>query len=571
LSFGLEILYNRQKIILGGIFMKIRWFIVVVFILTVLGLYAVGESKEVGWQVSGKKGVVVAGPEGSAKAGLEILVKGGNAADAAVATILALSVVDSGGFCFGGEVPILIYEAERGVVDSISGMGVAPALATREYFQKAGGIKGRTSASAAVPAVLDACLVLLDRYGTMKFADVTEPVLRILDRNEKTWHSNLAATLRRLIQVEKRAKDRKRGLRLVSDYFYRGPIAREIDTWSRANSGLIRYSDLATHITRVEEPVKATYRGYTVCKCNTWTQGPYLLQALKLLEGFDFKLMDFQTPDTIHAIVESMKLAMADRDAYYGDPLFEDVPLQQLLSSEYSRMRRELINMHRASMTQQPGDPLVGKPLRNEKVTGKDTNISSSDTTTCLVADRFGNVVAATPSGWGGVLAGNTGVWLGSRLISFNTWKGHPNCIQPGKRPRITLTPTIVLKDGKPVLAVSIAGGDTQDQATLQIVTNYIDFGLSPDKLITTPRYATHHYVGSFSQTPPILGGLTISTRMGKEIIRKLKARGHIINPNSSTGHVAQLRTVVVIGTKSGVLHGAGDPEATPKRTAAAF
>lgn len=551
--------------------MKIRSLIAFVFILTVLNLFLEVESKEIGWHVSGKRGVVVAGPEGSAEAGLEMLLKGGNAADAVVATILALSVVDSGVFCFGGEVPILFYEAERGVVDSISGMGVAPALATREYFQKAGGIKGRTSASAAVPAVLDACLVLLDRYGTMKFADVTVPVLRILNRKEKTWHSNLAATLRRLIQAEKRAKDRKRGLRLVSDYFYRGPIAREIDAWSRNNGGLIRYSDLATHITRVEEPVKATYRGYTVCKCNTWTQGPYLLQTLKLLEGFDLKSMGFQTPDTIHAIVEAMKLAMADRDDYYGDPLFEDVPLQQLLSGEYSRLRCKLINMRRASMTQQPGDPLLGKPLRNEKLTGKGLRASSNDTTTCLVIDRFGNVVAATPSGWGGVLAGNTGVWLGSRLISFNTWKGHPNCIQPGKRPRITLTPTIVLKDGKPVLAVSIAGGDTQDQATLQIVTNYIDFGLSPDKLITTPRYATHHYIGSFNQTPPILGGLTISTRMGKEIIRKLKARGHIINPNNSAGHVAQLRTVVVIGTETGVLHGAGDPEAVPKRTAAAF
>jgi gamma-glutamyltranspeptidase/glutathione hydrolase len=551
--------------------MKIRWFVVVVFIVSILNQCAVVKAKEVGWRVSGKNGVVVAGREGSAEAGLEMLIKGGNAADAAVATILALSVVDSGGFCFGGEVPVLIYDAKRKVVDSISGMGVAPALATLEYFKKTDGIKRGTGASAAVPAVLDTCLVLLDRYGTMTFAEVAAPALRILDRHKKSWHINLAATLRRLIQAERRAKERKQGLRLVGDYFYRGPIAREIDEWSRVNSGLIRYSDLATHTTRIEEPVKTTYRGYTVYKCNTWTQGPYLLQALKLLEGFDFKSMGFQTPDTIHAVVESMKLAMADRDAYYADPLFEDVPLQQLLSDEYSRLRRELINMHRASMTQQPGDPLASKPLRNEKLTGKDLRASSNDTTTCLAADRFGNVVAATPSGWGGVLAGNTGVWLGSRLISFNTWNGHPNCIQPGKRPRITLTPTIVLKEAKPVLAVSIAGGDTQDQATLQMVTNYIDFGLSPDKLVTTPRYATHHYVGSFNQTPPILGGLTISTRMGKDIIRQLKARGHIINPNNSKGHVGQLRTALVIDPQSGVLYGDGDPNAVPKRTAAAF
>lgn len=551
--------------------MSIRLFVVVTLAAVVSALCVTAKAEKRGWQASGKNGVVVAGRNGSAQAGLEMLQKGGNAADAAVATILAESVVDGDKFCFGGEVPILIYDDARGAVEAISGMGAAPKLATLEYFERTGGIKVGTIQSAAVPAVLDACLTLLERYGTMSFAEAAAPTLRILNRREKKWHANLAQTLRRLIEAEKITKDRKYGLRLVADYFYRGPIARQIDTWSRANGGLIRYSDLATHTSQIEQPVKATYRGYTVCKCNTWTQGPYLLQTLKLLQGFDLKSMGFQTSDTIHVIVEAMKLALADRDVYYADPLFEDVPIWQLLSEEYTRLRRELISLKQASKVQQPGAPVAGKALLDEGKAREGLKILTGDTTTCLVADRWGNVVAATPSGWGGVLAGDTGIWLGSRLISFNTWKDHPNRIQPGKRPRITLTPTIVLKDNKPVLAVSVAGGDTQDQATLQIVTNYIDFGLTADKLVATPRYATNHYVGSFNQTPPILAGLTISIEMGAELRRQLQKRGHIINPNDSKGYVPQERTAIVIDPQSGMLCGAGDPNAVPERTAAAF
>jgi gamma-glutamyltranspeptidase/glutathione hydrolase len=555
--------------------MKSWRFIVVIAVVVVFDFCAVFGDEEDNWQASGKNGVVVTGKKGSSDAGLEILKKGGNAADVEAAMLLALSVTDSASYCFGGEVPIIVYDAKRKVVEVISGMGVAPQLATLEYFNKTGGIKGDTIQAAAIPAPLGACIALLERYGTMTFAEVAAPTLRLLDSGQEQWHADLARTLRRLIEAEKVAGDRKHGLRLVSDYFYRGPIAREIDAWSRANGGLIRYSDLATYATRIEEPVKANYRGYTVCKCDTWTQGPWLLQALKLLEGFDLKSMGFQRLQTIHVIIEAMKLAMADRDVYYGDPYFVEVPMKQLLSDEYASVRRKLIDMQRASMVQRPGDPLAGKALLDEKRTGKGLNAPSSDTTTCLAADRWGNVVAATPSGWSGVLAGKTGVWLGCRLISFNTWQGHPNCIEPGKRPRITLTPTIVLKDEKPVLAISVAGGDTQDQAALQIVTNYIDFGLSADKLITTPCYATTHYIGSFNQPPPVLGGLSISERMGTEILRQLEKLGHIINPDSSMGNVPPLRetqrTVIVINPESGMMYGAGDPSDKGARTAGAL
>ena len=538
----------------------------IVVICIVFAVYALADADELNWHAKGKN-VVVAGRTGSAEAGLEIFKAGGNAADAAVATLLALNVTDSDQFNFGSEMGILVYDAKRGVVEALSGLGAAPALATREHFEKDGAIKDDSMHAMPVPAPLDAYVTLLDRYGTMRFAQVAQPALRLLDRHQENWHAKLAVTIRRLIKAEKKAKDRNRGLRLVSDYFYRGPIAREIDAWSRANGGLIRYSDLARHATRVEEPVTATYRGYTICKCNTWTQGPYLLQTLKLVEGYDLKSMGFQSADTIHLCVEAMKLGLADRDVYYGDPLFADVPLKELLSDEYTRMRRKLIDMCHASMVQRPGDPIASKSLLDEKRTKEGLkSVPEHDTTNCLAADQWGNVIAITPSGWG-PMAGNTGIWTSGRLVSLNVWEGHPNCIKPGKRPRMTLTPSIVLKDGKPVMAVSVAGGDTQDQGTLQIITNHIDFGLSAPELVSTPRYCTDHLVGSFSQTPPALGKIVMGTKTASEVVEELKSRGHKIRLSDFW----QMRTVIAIDPETGMLHGAGDPEAPIPRHAAAY
>ncbi len=546
--------------------------IVLVAIITVsCGLCFSAEPNQSNWRATGKNGAVVAGKPGSASAGLAVLRQGGNAADAAAATIFALSVTDAASACFGGEVPIIVYDAKRNVVEVIAGMGTAPRLAALDYFERAGGIKGGTAQSAAVPAVLDACITLLDRYGTMTFTQVVDPTLKLLDKGGEKWHADLTRTLRRLVEAEKPTADRRQGLRLVADYFYRGPIARELDAWSTANAGLIRYTDLATHVTRIEQPVSADYRGCTVYKCDAWTQGPYLLETLNLLEGFDLKGMGFQSPQTIHVIVEAMKLALADRDTWYADPLFENVPLRQLLSEEYTLLRRQLIDMNVASTALRPGDPYTPRVLLDEKTARAGVEGADSDTSTCLVADKWGNVIAATPSGWGGVLAGDTGVWFGSRLISFNLWKNHPNHIEPGKRPRITLTPTLVFKDGKPVLAVSVAGGDTQDQASIQIVTDFIDFGLPADKLVSTARYATEHYIGSFSQTPPVLAGLTIGPQFGPDCLQQLQQWGHILNPKAPKGHVPQDRTVLVMDHKKRVLYVAGDPNADSPRTAAAF
>jgi gamma-glutamyltranspeptidase/glutathione hydrolase len=515
------------------------------------------------WKAAGKHGAVVAGKPEAADAAIQMLSRG-NAVDAAVSALLVLSVTDARNFCFGGEVPILVFDAKRNVIEVLCGQGAAPRLATVDYFEKhkGGRIPGPGDpTTAAVPAALDACLTALDRYGTQTFAQTAQPALKLLEQQQSGWKADLARTVRRLIEAEKASGgDRRRGLRLVADCFYRGPIAREIDAWSRQHGGLIRYSDLATHATRVEEPVAIDYRGYTIVKCGPWTQGPFLLQTLRLLEKFDLKTMGHNRPDYVHAVVEAMKLGLADRDTYYADPWFVDVPLQALLSPEYADLRRPLIDMAKASRELRPGDP-----LRNRAILGKSPEAYRlpggpiQDTTTCLVADRDGNVVAATPSGWDGVLAGRTGVVLGSRLRSFNAWRGHPNCIEPGKRPRITLTPTLVLRQGRPVAAISVAGGDQQDQVTLQLLLGHIEFGLSPAEVVTAPRFITEHYVGSFNQPPAKLASLYLYESFGKPTIDALAARGHHVEVQKPPfGHPVML----TLDPRTGEKQAAGDPKA---------
>jgi gamma-glutamyltranspeptidase/glutathione hydrolase len=336
-------------------------------------------------------------------------------------------------------------------------------------------------------------------------------------------------------------------------------VAREIDAWSRTNGGLLRFTDLATHVTRIEDPVTANYRDCTVCKCGPWTQGPYLLQTLQLLEGFDLKGLGANSADAIHTTAEALKLALADRDVFYADPLFEDIPLRELLSPKYTALRRPLIDSRHTSLVQRPGDPRSGKAILDEAEARRGLGGPASDTTTCLVADGQGNVVAATPSGWSGTLAGETGVWLGSRLQSFNTWEGHPNCIVPGKRPRITLTPTLVLKEGKPVIAVSVAGGDVQDQVSVQLLLDVIDFGLSPAEAVTAPRFSTNHHVGSFRQTRPELGSLRLNSEAGEGVLEELKRRGHRVQ--TAKGAIGA-PTVLCIDPATKVIRGAGDPKA---------
>jgi gamma-glutamyltranspeptidase/glutathione hydrolase len=518
------------------------------------------------WHAEGKKGAVCVGGSAARNGSLAMLKSGGNAADAAAVAILLMSVTESV-VCVGGEVPILYYDAATGTVEVLCGMGTAPRLATQEHFAKIGGIPSKGAATAAVPALLDGVLTLLSRRGSKTFAEVVQPTLTILDAGPKAWHKDLAVSLRRLIDAEKASpRDRQRGLRLVADYFYRGPLAQEIDAWMRANGGLIRYSDLATHVTRVEEPQSVEYRGLTVYKCGFWTQGPYFLQMLRMLEGYDLKAMGYNRPDTVHLLIETMKLCLADRDVWFADPLFAEVPAKQLLSPEYAKMRRSLIDMNKSSHQQQPGDPLKMQAILEKPVLPTGQESPNQDTSTCLTVDQWGNAVAATPSGFDGVVVGKTGVVVGTRLRSFNAWAGHPNCIEPGKRPRITLTPGLVCKDGKFFLSLSCAGGDHQEQALIQYFVDVVDFGKHPKDVASGPRFGTNHFMNSFGQGPPQLGSVLLNAEIGEDVIKSLKDRGAKV---SSRPRPWEAPAMIWIDPQTGLIEAAG--EAKSRRAAGAY
>jgi gamma-glutamyltranspeptidase/glutathione hydrolase len=494
--------------------------------------------------VAGSQGVVVSGRPAATAAGIKMLEQGGNAADAGAATLLALSVTYVGAFCVGGEVPILVYSADQKNVQLLEGQGEAPRdpKAIAWYMQH--GIPDGDVKAAAVPGTIDAIVSLLKLYGTKSFEEVVQPTLAILDAGGPTWYidtgsgtkietgvnwqADMAVTFRKLVESEKSAKGtRQQKLQAVSDRFYRGDIADALEAWYIEKGGFLRKADLAAHKTPVVDPLTSTYRGYTVYKTGPLTQGPYLLQTLRLLEGFDLKKMGFNSADYIHTVIEAEKLALADRDEYYGDPNFVKVPMQQLLSNQYTNMRRELIDPKKASLELRPGDPYNMKPTKPPTITGP----WHGGTTVMCVTDKFGNVIAATPSGLSSTagVAGRTGIIHGSRLSSLNTFAGAPNVIQPGKRPRITLSPTLLFRDNHPVMAISVAGGDMQDQAAIQVILNYVDFGMSPEEAFKAPRFSTEHFISSFGQDRAKLGSLSVPDTLPETVQAELKARGHVV------------------------------------------
>ena len=550
--------------------MKTRRYLCIIF-LAGSTLFGPAQAEEIGWKASGKGGAVAAGGAGAVAAGISILEQGGNAADAAAATLLALSITDYGSYTIGAEIPLIIYDARKKEVKVLCGLGGAPLdPKTIQWFYE-NGIPSKGSIKAApVPGALSLCITTVKLYGTMSFEQVVAPSLELLDAGGKDWHPNLAKTFRRLIDTEKQARgNRRRKLQAARDRFYKGDIADELVAFYVKNGGFLRKEDLAAHKTRLEKPVTANYRGYTICKCDTWTQGPYLCQTLRLLEGFDLKAMGHLSPDYVHVLTEALKLGFADRDKYYGDPLFVDVPLKALLSDRYTKLRRSLIDMTKASDVIRPGDPIAMKAV----ATAEPYRPWQGGTTTCVVADRWGNMVSATPSGNRPyAVCEELGVGHGNRLRSLNTTEGHPNRIEPGKRPRITLTPTIVLKEGRPIMAISVAGGDLQDQTTLNCLLNHVEFGMMPEDAVTAVRFSTGHQEDSFDpnsireQTLGTPASLTVDEQMDEGVRDELAKRGHKI---TTTSNPIAHPVMIYVDPETGIMHAAGDPKA--RRHAAAM
>ena len=510
------------------------------------------------------------------EAGFRILSQGGNAVDAGVATVLAASVTEQDHFGLGGEIPILIKPVGQPVV-AVSGIGVAPGKATIEFYRsrkpepwehsgRMPGIPVQGILAATVPGVFDGIMLALERYGTLPFAKVAAPAIELAGgfalpeifanyiRSDQAilelWPASkqffmpggapphagevfreptLAATLRKLADVEKKAHgNRAARIRAVRDYFYRGPVAEKIASFNAANGGLIAYDDMAKFHAETDRPRTTSYRGYEIYKPGFWTQGPVMLEALNLLEGFDLKAMGHNSPQYLHTVVEAAKLAFADRDRYYGDPKFSEIPEQTLLSKDYAAERRKLIDPNQASMESRPGT--FGGPVAMPSGGGSSAGVQ--DTTCVNVVDRMGNVFSATPSGaWlPSVITGETGIPLGTRLQSLLLVPGHPNQLQPGKRPRVTLSPTIVLRDGKPFLALSTPGGDNQDQALLQVLLNILEFGMTPQEAVESPRFQTEHFYNSFAFHEFVPGKLNLEGRIPKETADQLAAKGHKVN-----------------------------------------
>ena len=555
-------------------------------------------------QVRASHEMVGAGNNFEVEAGFRILEAGGNAVDAGVAATLAAAVTEEDHFSIGGEMPLLVKMAGQ-PVSVVSGVGVAPARATIEFYKSrkkeswedadrmpvipAQGILATTT-----PGVLDGLLLALEKFGTMSFAQVVQPALeradgfptteilsQTLQRDEaiiRLWPSSkafffpdgkvpkpgevfrqpaLANTLRELIAAEKKKRgSRAAKIEAVRDYFYRGPIAKRIGAFSEANGGLVTYSDLAKYHAELDTPRTTTYRGYEIVKPGFWTQGPVMLEILNLLEGYDLKSMSHNSPEYLHVVVEAAKLGFADRDNYYGDPKFSKIPEEILLSKSYAAERRKLIDLDHASTESRPGSVGHTVPMPN----GNLPSLGVQDTTCVNVVDRKGNVYSATPSGaWlPSVIAGDTGIPFGTRLQTLLTTPGHPNVLEGGKRPRVTLSPTLILKDGKPVYALSTPGADNQDQALLQVVLNLIEFGMTAQEAVEAPRFQTEHFYSSFAMHEFIPGKLNLEARIPKATADKLTALGHKV---TVTGDWSNLSAPTVIKLlPDGVLEGGADP-----------
>jgi gamma-glutamyltranspeptidase / glutathione hydrolase len=539
----------------------------------------------------------------SAAAGSRIFARGGNAIDAAVAATLVEGVANPHMHTIGGEAPMLIYLANAARVVAINGNMVAPKRATITYYREQGMdlVPGEGLLAAGVPAAFDALAVVLERFGTLTLADVAEPALALCEEgmpmhaglsghgetpedlsgligrasirsNERKfrerWPTTAAIYLpngelprpgdiiknpqlsrffHRLVDAEAGARNRGReaAIQASRDRFYRGDIAREIVGWSQANGGLLDESDLSQFRTKCEESVSIDYHGFTVHKCQPWSQGPVFLQQLRILEGFDLPRMGHNSAEYIHHSVEAAKLAFADREAYYADPEFERIPLDELLSKIYGDLRRTLIDPKSASMEQRPGDPVSLQPLSG--VRAGEPRPWGSGTIHVTTADGRGNMVACTASGgWipSSPVIDSLGFPLGTRMQTFYLNEHHPNALKPGKRPRTTLTPSLATRKGQPFMAFGTPGGDQQDQWTLQFFINVVDFGMGLQEAIEAPRFSTAHFPSTFYPHNSMPGVVRLENRIDSKVVDQLAERGHrvVVRPSWCEGHVLGIR-----------------------------
>jgi gamma-glutamyltranspeptidase/glutathione hydrolase len=549
--------------------------------------------------VMGTRGVVTSGHYLATAAGFRIMEQGGNAVDAAAAMCFCLNLLEPQSNGIGGEVPTLIYSARERQAFAVCGLGWSPKAFTIEWCRQHGIdlIPGDGYLPACVPAVVDTWAVALARFGTMSFSQILQPAIELAENGFAVYeglHASLttnvgkftarypttaaiytpngrvpavgellrnpdwASVLKTMCRAEAaaRGKGRMAGIEAARDAFYKGEIAERIvdfitrnpveDATGTAHAGLLSVEDLAEWHATVEEPVSLRYRDLDVHKCPPWTQGPVFQQQLAILEGYDLKALGHNSPEYLHLLIESAKLAFADREAYYGDPRFDRVPLDVLLSKEYAAKRRGLIGQE-ASRELRPGDVGRGVPayatfdvagdnrraLQVAARSVKELGLGHAhvgDTTHLDAVDREGNMVAATPSGgWIGdspVIQG-LGFPLGTRGQMFYLNPNRPNALAPRKRPRATLTPSLVTRDGEPFMVFGTPGGDGQDQWTLQFFLNYVEFGMNIQEALDAPTLHSVHFPSSFYPRKAYPGRVEAEARIPREVLAALERRGH--------------------------------------------
>jgi gamma-glutamyltranspeptidase/glutathione hydrolase len=520
--------------------------------------------------IAGQRHMVVAGHYGAAHAAFQILERGGNAVDAGVAAGLALGVVQSDIVNVAGVAPILVYLAGHDEVVSISGLGTWPKAASADFFrEKHGGHIPKGLLRTVVPSAPAAWIKALELYGTLSFSDIAAGAIRfardgfamhplmseIIASNEadyRRWPStsaiylpngrpprpgevfvqaDLARSLQYMCDQEKvhAGKGRLAGLRAARDAFYRGDIAITFADFHRKNGGWLTMEDLAGFEVETERAVSIRYKEHMVFMCPPWCQGPALGQALKLVEGIDLKALGHNTPAYVHVMIEALKLVFADRERFYGDPRFVEVPLARLLSDAYATERRAMIRHDRAY----PGLPPAGDGSRPKADQMGGAPASQLDTSYVCVIDRHGNVFSATPSDTSSDSPVIPGTGLVPSMRGTQSWadRDHASVLAPGKRPRLTPNPAFALgrrgRYGRELLPFGTPGGDVQIQAMLQCFLNMVEFGMDPQQAVEAPRFATCSFPDSFEPHASQPNRLTLEARVPAAVGAHLTALGH--------------------------------------------
>ena len=573
--------------------------------------------------VIGRNAGVSAGHPLTTAAALEILHQGGNAFDAGVAALLVGGTVEQDLYSIGGEALILVYPQSERKVTSITGQGWAAAAANvDDYLRDGKNLEGKGLDPAVVPGALHAALTVLERWGTMTFEQVSLRAIEYAEQgfplrgrttgaikrdigfinrwpdNQRVWLKadgslyragetiripGLANTFKRMVEAERAHASEGREAAIVAarDRFYKGDIAEEMVAFLRENGSGFVLSDFADFYARVEEPAKTEYRGYTVYKQPFTSQGPMLLQALNILETFDLQSLGHNSADYTHLLIEALKLAYADRDSYYADQDFVDVPAEGLLSKAYARQRASEIDMARSSTSFVAGNPLpfdssvnsweywiAGEQTAGSELTAAfvDHPESLKDTSHVAIIDKDGNVFDSTPSGgWigGAVILGDTGIGMSVRGEQFWLDKSKAAQLRPRSRPRYTLTPSIVMRDGEPLLAIGTPGGDNQEQTILQTLLNIIEFEEDwyPNlhAAIEWPRVQTLHFYMSFWPHSSGFNRINIESNIGDDVIDEMRRRGHDVNVVPPF-RISGCATAVMLDPATGNRIAAGDP-----------